>query len=368
MELTSSTLQISSGSSPPHWFTLNDPGGFPAREENPGERERQRLSSDCHRTSNGACNPLERVAAVRKTFFPRPGATLGAPMKVDCQARAGYPENIDFRMTDFSFTAVDIPGSNNFLVPWSGLGKTTPTPEQTAEVQSRTRADIRQLTDTFQAARRHRDRAVVVMTPADMFDPTVTNPAPSDYAGCTPLVNTRIGQANAFGGPVCLSNGDRHVFNEEHPLASGSPWLAFCGQSTAATDLTRLAIDVSSNAHHGLKATETPRGSATPLVFERVPFTHPATGAQPAGCHELGSTSGAQPAPGLRSADTAPPPRVVRGSSTNAGKVDPVHRSRRARLPVAAKKRVGGRSEHRAGHRAEHKAEHKAAIGGSPSP
>ena len=239
----------------------------------PGDNE----WTDCHRTNNGAYNPLERLAAVRKTFFPRPGFTLGAAMKVDSQARAGYPENVDFRTKDFSFTAVNIPGSNNSLVPWSGLGQTTPTPEQTAEVQERTQADIRQLTDTFQAARRHRDRAVVVMTQADMFDPTVTNPAPTDYAGYTPLVKALIEQANAFGGAVYLINGDSHVFNEDHPLASGSPWLAFYGQSTAATNLTRLTVDGSSNAQDWLKATETPRGSATPLVFERVPFTHPAS-------------------------------------------------------------------------------------------
>ena len=239
----------------------------------PGDNE----WTDCHRTNNGAYNPLERLAAVRKTFYPRPGVTLGAPMKVDSQAGAGYPENVDFRTRDISFTAVNIPGSNNSLVPWSGLGQTAPTPEQTAEVQARTQADIRQLTDTFEAARRHRDRAVVVMTQADMFDPTVTDPAPSDYAGYAPLVKTLIEQANAFGGPVYLINGDSHVFNEDHPLASGSSWLAFYGQSTAATNLTRLTVDGSSNAQDWLKATETPRGSATPLVFERVPFTHPAS-------------------------------------------------------------------------------------------
>jgi hypothetical protein len=239
----------------------------------PGDNE----WTDCHRANNGAYNPLERLAAVRKTFFPRPGLTLGAPMRVDSQARTGYPENVDFRTSDISFTAVNIPGSNNSLAPWSGLGQTTATPEQTAEVEARTRADIRQLTDTFRDAKKHHDRAVVVMTQADMFDPTVTAPAPADYAAFTPLVKALIEQANAFGGPVYLINGDSHVFNEDHPLAAGSAWLPFYGQATAATNLTRLTVDGSSNAQDWLKATKTPRGSATPLVFERVPFTHPAS-------------------------------------------------------------------------------------------
>ncbi|MEP6851830.1 MAG: hypothetical protein ABJA87_04130 [bacterium] len=33
--------------------------------------------TDCHRPSNGAYNPLERLAAIRSLFFPNPGQTLG---------------------------------------------------------------------------------------------------------------------------------------------------------------------------------------------------------------------------------------------------------------------------------------------------
>jgi len=87
-------------------------------------------------------------------------------------------------------------------------------------------------------------------------------------------VKTRIEQANAFGGPVCLINGDSQVFNEDHLLASGSTWLSFCGQTSAATNLIRLTVDGSSNDQDWLKARETPRGSATPLVF-RARAIHP---------------------------------------------------------------------------------------------
>jgi hypothetical protein len=147
----------------------------------PGDNE----WTNCHRVNNGVYDPLERLAAVPKTFFPRPGFTLGPPMRMDSQARM--------------------------------------------------RAGIRQLTDTFQNARLPRDRAVVVMTQADMLDPTAASPAPSDYAAFTPLVKTLIEQANAFGGPVYLIN-----------------------------------------AQDWLEATKTHYGSATPLVFERLPFVHPA--------------------------------------------------------------------------------------------
>ena len=52
-----------------------------------------------------------------------------------------------------------------------------------------------------------------------MFDPTVTNPATSDYAGYTPLVKALIEQANDFGGPVYLINGDmKYRAADWHPV------------------------------------------------------------------------------------------------------------------------------------------------------
>ncbi|HEY8912039.1 hypothetical protein [Lacisediminihabitans sp.] len=239
----------------------------------PGDNE----WTDCHRANNGAYNPLERLAAVRKVFFPKPGTTLGTPMKVDSQARSGLPENVSFRSHGIAITAVNIPGSDNSMLPWAGLGQTAPTAEQLAEVQKRTQGDIRELKDTFREAREHHDRAVVVMTQADMFDPTVASPSQADFGAYAPLVQALIEQSNAFDGPVYLINGDSHVFNEDHPLAAGSSWLPFYGQATAAKNLTRVTVDGSSNAQDWLKVSATTTGSPAPLSFERIPFTHPAS-------------------------------------------------------------------------------------------
>lgn len=239
----------------------------------PGDNE----WTDCHRPNNGAYNPLERLTTVRDIFFPKPGTTLGRPMKVDSQVAQGYPENVSFREHGVSFAALNIPGSDNSMLPWSGLGQTAPTAAQVTEVDARTKADIQKLTETFSQAKARGDRAVVIMTQADMFDPTVANPAQADYAAYTPLFNSLIQQSNAFGGPVYLINGDSHVFNEDHPLAAGSSWLSFYGQNTAAANLTRVTVDGSSNAQDWLKVTANPKGSASVLSFERIPFTHPAS-------------------------------------------------------------------------------------------
>ncbi|MBT8162774.1 MULTISPECIES: hypothetical protein [Arthrobacter] len=239
----------------------------------PGDNE----WTDCHRPNNGAYNPLERLAKVREVFFPKPGFTLGAPMKVKSQVQEGFPENVTFRKHQVAFTAVNIPGSNNSTLPWTGLGQTQPTAAQLDEVQKRTDADIQELKDTFRKARNNGDRAVVVMTQADMFDPTIAAPSQADFGAFKPLVQTLIEESNAFGGPVYLINGDSHVFNEDYPLAAGSPWLSFYGQSTAVKNLTRVTVDGSNNAKDWLKVTVNPEGSANVMSFDRVPFTHPAS-------------------------------------------------------------------------------------------
>ena len=113
-----------------------------------------------------------------------------------------------------------IVGSNNSLAPWTG--NTTATPEQTAEVLGRTAADIGLIRDTFRLATIHRDRAVVLLTQADMFDPTVAAPAFADYYAFQPIVQAIAQESAAFPGPVYLFNGDSHVYNQDQPLAAGS--------------------------------------------------------------------------------------------------------------------------------------------------
>ncbi|HEY3549053.1 MAG TPA: metallophosphoesterase, partial [Propionicimonas sp.] len=91
--------------------------------------------TDCHRANNGSYNPLERLAAIRSVFFPRPGFTLGEhAVHVKSQAALGFPEDVRYTRADVAFAALHIVGSNNSLAPWTG--NTGPTPEQAAEVNA----------------------------------------------------------------------------------------------------------------------------------------------------------------------------------------------------------------------------------------
>ena len=183
----------------------------------PGDNE----WTDCHRVNNGAYNPLERLAHDRSVFFDTPGTSLGQnPTRVDSQAAAGFPENVQLRRDGVDFAMVHVVGSNDGRQPWTGIGNTTATSEQLAEEQARMANAIAVVRDTFAQARQRHDRAVMVLLQADMFDPTYTPSFATDISAFQPLVQTLVDESSAFDGPVYLVNGDSHVYNSDRPLAS----------------------------------------------------------------------------------------------------------------------------------------------------
>jgi hypothetical protein len=235
----------------------------------PGDNE----WTDCHRVNNGSYNPLERLAAVRRVFFPHPNETLGQhSVKVRSQADQGFVENVSYSRADVGFAALHIVGSNNSLVPWTG--NTAPTFEQLTEVRRRTAATLSLIDQTFDHATKEHQRAVVLLLQADMFDPTVPNPQPADLSGFKPIVQEIAKRSAVFGKPVYLFNGDSHIFNSDAPLAPGSAWLNLYDVSTPAPNLTRITIDGSTGVNNYLRVSVNPSGPQV-LTWVRVRFTAP---------------------------------------------------------------------------------------------
>lgn len=238
--------------------------------------------TDCHRENNGAYNPLERMSVLREVFYDRPGHTLGGKnVHLDSRVRDGYPENSTFEQKGLSFAVINVQGSNNGLLPWTGLGLTGPTPEQLAEERARTRSNVATVQEAFATAEQKHRRAVVIMTQADMFDPHATDATAQTQSGFRETVDEISRLSREFGKPVYLINGDSHEFVDDRPLAAGSRWLGVYGQ-TPVSNLHRITVDGAQDATNYLKFTvnepaakgasgQTP-GTENVLSYERVTF------------------------------------------------------------------------------------------------
>lgn len=232
----------------------------------PGDNE----WTDCHRANNGAYQPLERLDAIRETFYPQPGRTLGRhSMKVDSDT-PGIPENVTWRSAGVSAAAVHVVGSNNDLEPWEGIGLTEPTDAQIAEEQARMDSSIATMRESFDSARAHHDGAVAVFLQADMFDPSYD---PTWHVSAfAPFVRALAEESRDFDGNVYLVNGDSHAYNDDKPLATGSDWLDVYDVDAPAGNVNRITVDGSDNNKDWLKVTVRHGGGETRLTGERVPY------------------------------------------------------------------------------------------------
>src|SRR5581483_6366143 len=131
-------------------------------------------------------DPAANLALIRSIFFARPGQTLGGGhLHVQSQAQlydrkypadAQFIENVIFQRQDTLFVTINLPGgSNNDADVW--YGAPTASAAQQQEAAQRSAADLRWLDRAFREAADERDRAVVILTQADMWDVDGKSPA-----------------------------------------------------------------------------------------------------------------------------------------------------------------------------------------------
>jgi hypothetical protein len=238
----------------------------------PGDNE----WTDCHRASNGGYVPTERLAEVRKDFFPVPGQTLGAHARqvltqaVDPRYH-DFVENTMWRQSGTIFSAVNLPGSNNDLVPWLVTRTAT---EQQSEYKTRLDADLDWLNKTFLTAALTRAKGVAILMQADMWDTSALAPGGDGLYGFDPIV-ARIGLLSAlFARPVLILEGDSHTYRVDHPFTASDPLYPIhplFPPGLQAPNVTRVVVDGSANANDYLKLTVDP-STAGVFGWTRVPF------------------------------------------------------------------------------------------------
>ncbi len=181
--------------------------------------------TDCHRTSNGQYNPLERLDFLRNLFFPNPDMSSGQnPIAILSQSRiSGYEkfvENALFERRGVIFSTLHVVGSNNDLRPWSGIDASDsyaqPRVDRIAEYTERLAATLDWIDRSFALAEQRHAKGVFLMMQANpRFE---LDGSERNRQGFNAIIDRIRSRTIAFKKPVVLAHGDYHTFFIDMPL------------------------------------------------------------------------------------------------------------------------------------------------------
>jgi hypothetical protein len=244
----------------------------------PGDNE----WTDCHKAKEKSSGfPLKELAAVRGLFFSRPGHSLGLNERLVLSqaqqfdpafpADAQFVENVMWEDGKVVFVTLNMPGSNNDSVPWTGIFADPVA--QAREVAERNDANARWLQRAFATADDHNARAMVIGLQADMWDPAALLPGADGLDKYTPFVAKLADLTLHFGRPVLLLNGDSHVFGSDQPLADPASATVQIHGTAAVPNLTRITVQGSTSAPaEWLRLSIDTRQRLTPFSWTNVPY------------------------------------------------------------------------------------------------
>ena len=219
----------------------------------PGDNE----WSDCHKSKEKSAGaPLKELASLRSLFFAKPGRSLGGIEKpLISQAQqidsahpvdAQFVENVLWEDARVVFVTLNMPGSNNDTLPWTG--NFIDPAAQAKEVAERTDADIRWLQAAFARAEARHAKAVVIGLQADMWDPAAAAAGGDGLYAYTPFVRKLAELSARFRKPVLLLNGDSHLYGADRPLADPNSAAGRIHATPPVANLLRITVQGSTNA------------------------------------------------------------------------------------------------------------------------
>jgi hypothetical protein len=199
----------------------------------PGDNE----WTDCHRSDAGAYDTLDRLALLRKTFYPDAYALGQRKMRLSRQSEdprwAKFVENAMWSEGPVLFASVHIVGSNNNFGRNAG---------NDAEWKERTEANRVWLDTIFRLAKENRFRGLVLLTHANPGF-RINRSKPSQLQPGARENYSQIAQLIAdWGQPVLLIHGDSHQFRIDKPLRDEET-------GKLLDRLTRLEVPGSADVH-----------------------------------------------------------------------------------------------------------------------
>jgi len=198
--------------------------------------------TDCHRTSNGSYDPLERLSYLRTFFFNKPTSQGLNPLSLRRQGSLGgeYSENSRFVRNNVMFVALNVVGSNNNFVATEEqcINKSYRTQADcdaaTAEFRARNKKNLAWLHNSFRRAKNHNRAGVVIVIQADMYAPfDLADGGYKDYFlpsltkknGYTRFFNALVEETHNFDGQMVLVNGDSHYFRLDKAMVDDNGQL-----------------------------------------------------------------------------------------------------------------------------------------------
>lgn len=240
--------------------------------------------TDCHLLKAATpVDPLERLATVRRMFYPD-GKTLGArSLPVRHQSENGtfakFRENLAWRHNAVSFATMHIVGSND---------NKSRTPEMDAEANERTAANVAWMRQAFADAKRDNSIGLVLVTQANpgfetkwtpsLIDryfrlfPGVNPPKDLPPSGFDDILKTVEEEMQTYERPVLFIHGDTHIFHVNKPLLNSKTQRFF-------EKFTRLEV-FGDPESHWVRVTVNP---ANPDLFTIEPQIIPENRAKPRG-------------------------------------------------------------------------------------
>ena len=171
----------------------------------PGDNE----WTDCHRKSAGRYDPLERLAVLRKLFFPDRNSLGRTKIPLEVQSDdpnyADFVENRRWSVDGVLFATLHVVGSNN------NLGRDNRMDE---EFRLRNRAALAWLDGTYTEAARTGAKVLVLFMQAD---PLLEYPFPV-RTGFNDMIAALEDNASDWRKPTLLVHGDTHQLYIDRPL------------------------------------------------------------------------------------------------------------------------------------------------------
>jgi len=240
-----------------NWFNSFDSGLL----YTPGDNE----WTDCMRANNGAYDPLDRLALVRKTYYTT-NQTLGRrPLPVMRQSEDSkfslYVENAMLVRGPVVFATIHAVGSNNNLQYTTVQGARNSFYDNDKEFIARNEANVAWLKKAFATARTNKSLGVLIAMQGNLFDGFFEAGTGSTRSGFEDIIKVLREETAAFKGEVVLVAGDSHYMRVDKPLTALFPACTAAtgeckpydapldGRGARALNFTRVEVPGSGDVH-----------------------------------------------------------------------------------------------------------------------